>query len=165
MLRDPFTYTINVFSNYSLYNNQFGESWVCPVRYLTDSFAGGYGSEIYHLYERALQSPVDGYKAIHSSQHAKGWINMDDWPVLRHAINGTGETSQEYAYTDGRGQSYFRELSAKNDGWVYDNVWGSLRDGNPPVPPEQIWGPEGGPGFRKRGIVPKRASNRQRRRP
>jgi hypothetical protein len=83
---------------------------------------------------------------------------MDDWPGLRHAINGTGETSQTFAYTDGRGGSYYRDLAAKNDGWVSDAVWGTLKDANPAVPNSQIW-PDGGPGFRKRGILPKRAFN------
>lgn len=72
---------------------------------------------------------------------------MDDWPGLRHAINGTGETTQEFAYIDGRGATYFRDAGTKNDGWTHDLVWGTLRDANPPVPDEQIFGPEGGPGF------------------
>lgn len=74
---------------------------------------------------------------------------MDDWPGLRHAINGTGSTKQTFAYVDGRGQTYFRDIQAKNDGWVKDDVWGTLRDANPPVPREQIFGPKGGPGFRR----------------
>jgi len=74
---------------------------------------------------------------------------MDDWPGLRHAINGTGETAQLFAYVDGHHETYFRDVATKNDGWVRDNVWGTLREQNPPVPPEQIYGPGGGPGFRR----------------
>lgn len=74
---------------------------------------------------------------------------MDNWPGLRHAINGTGTTSQVFAYVDGRGETYFRDIAAKNDGWVSDKVWGSLRDANPPLPRTQISGPSGGPGFRR----------------
>jgi hypothetical protein len=74
---------------------------------------------------------------------------MDDWPGLRHAINGTGATEQTFAYVDGRGESYFRDVAARNDGWVRDAVWGTLRDANPPVPRNQIFGPGGGPGFRR----------------
>lgn len=85
--------------------------------------------------------------SIYSVQHANGWIGMDDWPGLRHAINGTGETTQTFAYTDSRGATYFRDAATKNDGWVHDIVWGSLRESNPPVPDNQIYGPEGGPGF------------------
>ncbi|PBK70321.1 hypothetical protein ARMSODRAFT_911824 [Armillaria solidipes] len=133
VLRDAFEYPLSVFSNYSLYELQFG----------------GYGSEINQTHLRAIQLPTGPYKSIHSVQHAKGWIGMDDWPGLRHAINGTGETEQTFAYVDGRGATYFREIAAKNDGWVHDRVGGTLRDANRPVPDNQIYGPAGGPGFRR----------------
>lgn len=74
---------------------------------------------------------------------------MDDWPGLRHAISGSGRTAQTFAYIDERGETYFRDLEAKNDGWVADRVWGTLKEANPPVPDNQIFGPEGGPGFRR----------------
>ncbi|KAK0456900.1 peptide N-acetyl-beta-D-glucosaminyl asparaginase amidase A-domain-containing protein [Armillaria borealis] len=133
VLRDAFEYPLSVFSNYSLYELQFG----------------GYGSEINQTHLRAIQLPTRPYKSIHSVQHAKGWIGMDDWPGLRHAINGTGETEQTFAYVDGRGATYFRDIAAKNDGWVHDRVGGTLRDANRPVPDNQIYGPAGGPGFRR----------------
>ncbi|KAK0506502.1 peptide N-acetyl-beta-D-glucosaminyl asparaginase amidase A-domain-containing protein [Armillaria luteobubalina] len=133
VLRDAFAYPLSVFSNYSLYEIQFG----------------GYGSEINQTHLRAIQLPTGPYKSIHSVQHAKGWIGMDDWPGLRHAINGTGETEQTFAYVDGRGATYFRDIAAKNDGWVHDRVGGTLRDANRPVPDNQIYGPVGGPGFRR----------------
>ncbi|KAJ7356751.1 peptide N-acetyl-beta-D-glucosaminyl asparaginase amidase A-domain-containing protein [Mycena albidolilacea] len=133
VLRDAFSYPLSVFSNYSLYEEQFG----------------GYGSEINQTHIRALQPPIGPYRAIQSIQHARGQIGMDDWPGLRHAINGTGATEQTFAYVDGRGESYFRDVAAKNDGWVRDAVWGTLRDANPPVPRNQIFGPGGGPGFRR----------------
>lgn len=88
------------------------------------------------------------YRSIHSVQHAKGSVEMDDWPGLRHAIRGHGETDQKFAYVDARGHTYSRDIAAKNDGWVHDTVWGSLREGNPPVPRSQLYGPVGGPGFR-----------------
>lgn len=87
-------------------------------------------------------------KSVHSVQQAKGSVEMDNWPGLRHAIRGEGATIQQFAYIDGQGQTYFRDIGTKNDGWVRDRVWGSLRDGNPPVPQSQLYGPEGGPGFR-----------------
>lgn len=74
---------------------------------------------------------------------------MDDWPGLRHAINGTGETTQLFACIDDHKETYFRDVATKNDGWIRDNVWGTLKDENPPVPDEQIYGPDGGPGFRR----------------
>ncbi|KAF9016661.1 hypothetical protein BDZ89DRAFT_1075418 [Hymenopellis radicata] len=111
VLRDAFEYPLNVFSNYSLSEMQFG----------------GYGSDIKQTHARAIQLPTGPYKSIYSVQHANGWMG----------INGTGETTQTFAYTD----------TTKNDGWVHDIVWGSLRDSNPPVPDNQIYGPEGGPGF------------------
>ncbi|KAG7090698.1 hypothetical protein E1B28_009792 [Marasmius oreades] len=132
-LDDAFTYPVQVASNYSLFTQQFG----------------GYGSEIHQSHIRALQPPTAGYRAIRSIQHAQGWVNMDDWPGLRHAINGSGATEQTFAYADDRGETYFRDVATKNDGWVKDDVWGTLRDGNPPVPPNQIFGPGGGPGFRR----------------
>ncbi|KAJ7456451.1 peptide N-acetyl-beta-D-glucosaminyl asparaginase amidase A-domain-containing protein [Mycena latifolia] len=133
VLRDAFTYPLSVFSNYSLYTEEFG----------------AYGSEINQTHIRALQPPIGFYRAIQSVQHARGAIGMDNWPGLRHAINGTGATDQKFAYVDGRGETYFRDIAAKNDGWVRDTVWGSLCDANPPVPPHQIFGPGGGPGFRR----------------
>ncbi|THU89445.1 hypothetical protein K435DRAFT_761136, partial [Dendrothele bispora CBS 962.96] len=133
VLRDAFTYPIGVFSNYSLFSEQFG----------------GYGSEIDHTHTRALQPPTGPSHTIHSVQHAKGFIGMDDWPGLRHAINGTGATEQTFGYIDERGATYFRDVATKNDGWVKDNVWGTLRDANPPVPANQIFGDRGGPGFRR----------------
>ncbi|KAF5361623.1 hypothetical protein D9758_007375 [Tetrapyrgos nigripes] len=133
VLRDAFTYPLSVFSNYSLYDMQFG----------------GYGSEINQTHTRALQPPTGPSHMIHSVQHAKGFIGMDDWPGLRHAINGTGATDQTFAYVDERGATYFRDVATKNDGWVRDNVWGTLRDANPPVPANQIFGDQGGPGFRR----------------
>ncbi|KAJ6569612.1 peptide N-acetyl-beta-D-glucosaminyl asparaginase amidase A-domain-containing protein [Mycena capillaripes] len=132
VLRDAFSYPLSVFSNYSLYTQE----------------SGGYGSEINQTHIRALQPPIGVYRAIQSIQHARGSIGMDNWPGLRHAINGTGATDQTFAYVDGRGETYFRDVAAKNDGWVRDTVWGSLRDANPPVPANQIFGPGGGPGFR-----------------
>ncbi|KAK1229550.1 hypothetical protein PQX77_007376 [Marasmius sp. AFHP31] len=136
VLSDAFTYPLQVASNYSLYTQQFG----------------GYGSEIHQSHIRALQPPTADYRAIRSVQDAQGWVNMDDWPGLRHAISGSGATEQTFAYVDGRGETYFRDAATKNDGWVRDEVWGTLRDENPPVPPNQIFGPEGGPGFRKRNV-------------
>ena len=73
---------------------------------------------------------------------------MDDWPGLRHAINGTGATDQQFAFTASSGETYFRSLAAQDDAWVRDAVWGSLRDAEPPVPKEQLF-PGGGPGFRR----------------
>ncbi|KAJ7922958.1 peptide N-acetyl-beta-D-glucosaminyl asparaginase amidase A-domain-containing protein [Mycena leptocephala] len=133
VLRDAFSYPLSIFSNYSLYTEEFG----------------GYGSEINQIHIRALQPPIGAYRAIQSIQHARGAIGMDNWPGLRHAINGTGATDQTFAYVDGRGETYFRDVAAKNDGWVRDTVWGTLRDANPPVPRNQIFGPGGGPGFRR----------------
>jgi len=131
-LRDAFEYPLDVFSNYSLYAAQFGS----------------YSSDIRQTHTRALQPPLGAsYRSVHSVQHAQGQIGMDNWPGLRHAINGTGTTDQVFAYVDGRGETYFRDIMAKNDGWVRDKVWGTLRDGNPPVPHNQIFGPGGGPGF------------------
>ncbi|GLB36566.1 putative peptide-N4-(N-acetyl-beta-glucosaminyl)asparagine amidase A [Lyophyllum shimeji] len=133
-LRDAFEYPLAVFSNYSLYTAEFGS----------------YGSDIHQTHTRALQPPLGAtYRSIHSVQHAQGQIGMDNWPGLRHAINGTGTTDQLFAYVDERGETYFRDIMAKNDGWVRDKVWGTLRDRNPPVPRNQIFGPEGGPGFRR----------------
>ncbi|KAJ7171872.1 peptide N-acetyl-beta-D-glucosaminyl asparaginase amidase A-domain-containing protein [Mycena crocata] len=133
ILRDAFNYPLSIFSNYSLYTAEFG----------------GYGSEVNQTHTRALQPPVGSYRSIQSVQHARGAIGMDNWPGLRHAINGTGATDQTFAYVDARGETYFRDIAAKNDGWVRDRVWGTLRDANPPVPPNQIFGAGGGPGFRR----------------
>jgi hypothetical protein len=111
---------------------------------------GAYGSVINQTYTRVLNpTPVGRSRTISSIQHARGDVGMDDWPGLRHAINGTGATDQLFAYKDDVGQTYFRDIAAKNDGWVKDNVWGTLKDANPPVPRGQIWGPDGGPGFRR----------------
>jgi len=111
-------------------------------------FPGAYGSEVNQTYTRALQPPTDTYRSIHSVQHARGSVEMDNWPGLQHAIRGKGETDQTFGYTDGHGQTYFRDVATKNDGWIRDRVWGSLRDGNPPVPRSQLYSPDGGPGFR-----------------
>lgn len=73
---------------------------------------------------------------------------MDDAPGLRHAINGTGATDQQFAFTTDEGATYFRRIAAQNDAWVRDEVWGTLRDAEPPLPREQIF-PGGGPGFRR----------------
>ncbi|KAJ7596801.1 peptide N-acetyl-beta-D-glucosaminyl asparaginase amidase A-domain-containing protein [Mycena floridula] len=140
ILRDAFTYPLSVFSNYSLFEEQFGK-----VLFLTTE-AGGYGSNIWQTFTRALLPPTSFYKSIHSVQQAKGFIGMDDWPGLRHAINGTGATEQKFAYVAGDA-TYFRDIAAKNDGFVHDYVWGNYLDGNPPVSSSQIFGPAGGPGF------------------
>ncbi|KAI0825199.1 peptide N-acetyl-beta-D-glucosaminyl asparaginase amidase A-domain-containing protein [Trametes gibbosa] len=134
VLRDAFSFPLSVFSNYTLYDVQFG----------------GYGSAINQTYSRVLQSPVlaHGTRTILSIQHAQGSVGMDDAPGLRHAINGTGATDQQFAFTTDGGETYFRRIAAKNDAWVRDEVWGTLRDAEPPVPKEQIV-PGGGPGFRR----------------
>ena len=75
-------------------------------------------------------------------------VGLDDWPGLRHAINGTGATDQQFAFLSSTGATYYRSIAAKNDAWTRDSVWGSLRDEAPPVPKEQIK-PGGGPGFRR----------------
>ncbi|EJD43826.1 hypothetical protein AURDEDRAFT_167205 [Auricularia subglabra TFB-10046 SS5] len=136
-LRDVFEYPISMFSNYSLYTQQFG----------------GYGSRINQTHTRAFSSPFEPYSLVHSVQHAQGWINMDDWPGLRHAINGTGATDMTFAFTDAHAQTYFRSTAAKNDGWVRDAVWGSLASRLPALPRWQISGPNGGAGFRIRREV------------
>ncbi|KAI5824122.1 hypothetical protein K523DRAFT_253781 [Schizophyllum commune Tattone D] len=132
-LRDAFEYPLAVFSNYSLYEMQYG----------------AYGSSINQTHTRALSAPFASTMRLQSVQRATGEIGMDDWPGLRHAINGTGATEQTLAYQDARGQTYFRDAATKNDGWVRDAVWGTLAGANPAVPREQIYGPEGGPGFRR----------------
>ncbi|KAL1704438.1 peptide N-acetyl-beta-D-glucosaminyl asparaginase amidase A-domain-containing protein [Schizophyllum commune] len=132
-LRDAFEYPLAVFSNYSLYEMQYG----------------AYGSSINQTHTRVLSAPFTPTKRLQSIQRAVGEIGMDDWPGLRHAINGTGATEQTFAYQGARGQTYFRDAATKNDGWVRDAVWGTLADANPAVPREQIYGPEGGPGFRR----------------
>ncbi|TFK40918.1 peptide N-acetyl-beta-D-glucosaminyl asparaginase amidase A-domain-containing protein [Crucibulum laeve] len=133
IFRDAFSYPLQVFSNYSAYSQ----------------VQGGYGSEINQTFARAIKPPTGRFYSILSNQHAKGEIEMDDWPGLRHAIRGTGSTNQTFAFIDGRGETYFRDISAKNDGWVKDHVWGTLREQNSPVPNEQLFGPNGGPGFRR----------------
>jgi hypothetical protein len=112
---------------------------------------GAYGSAINQTYTRALNPAAIGRGCtILSVQHAQGDVGMDNWPGLRHAINGTGSTDQVYGYLDNQtGDTYFRDLATKNDGWARDKVWGTLKDGNPQLPPEQIWGLKGGPGFKK----------------
>ena len=57
---------------------------------------------------------------------------------MSHVSNGTGSTNQSFSYLDGRGETYFRETVALYDQWVADTVWGTLRNGNPPVPSDQI---------------------------
>ena len=118
---------------------------------LTTGITGAYGSAINQTYTRVLKTPLfphGGARTIVSSQRAQGTVGMDDWPGLRHAINGTGETEQQFAFTTSTGETYYRNVAAKNDAWVRDVVWGSLRDAEPPVPKEQIF-PGGGPGFRR----------------
>ncbi|RDX55992.1 hypothetical protein OH76DRAFT_1460658 [Lentinus brumalis] len=134
VLRDAFSYPLSVFSNYTLYEMQFG----------------AYGSAINQTYSRVLQTPAfaRGSRSILSIQHAKGTVGLDDWPGLRHAINGTGATDQKFAFHSSTGATYYRSIAAKNDAWTRDSVWGSLRDEAPPVPKEQIK-PGGGPGFRR----------------
>lgn len=110
--------------------------------------SGGYDSAINQTFIRAYQPPVSRARTVLSVQHARGAVGMDDWPGLRHAINGSGATDQQFAYTDTTGASYFRALAAANDGWVRDAAWGTLRDANPPVPRSQLC-PSGGPGFRR----------------
>lgn len=82
-----------------------------------------------------------------SVQRAQGSVGLDAWPGLRHAVNGTGATDQTFAYVTGEGESYFRQLAAADDGWINDDVWGTLRDVERPVPNEQIWRNGSGPGF------------------
>lgn len=106
---------------------------------------GTYGSAINQTFSRSLLSPNRARSTIHSVQRAQGQIGMDDAANLRHAINGTGETSQAFGFV-GQGETYYRQIKAKNDGWVSDNVWGSLKQRNPPV---KVDGPLGGPGFRR----------------
>ncbi|KAG7450728.1 uncharacterized protein BT62DRAFT_1001519 [Guyanagaster necrorhizus] len=123
------------------------------LNYINDRLdPSGYGSEVNQTHIRAIQFPTGPYKSIHSVQHAKGWVGMDDCPGPRHAINGTGKTEQTFAYVDRRGATYFRDIVAKNDGWVHDRVGGTLRAANRPVPDNQIYGPDGGPGFRRRHV-------------
>ena len=82
---------------------------------------------------------------------------MDDAPGLRHAINGTGATDQQFAFKSSTGETYFRDIAAKNDGWVRDSVWGTLKELEPPVPKSQIF-EGGGHGFRRRDFrIPRRA--------
>lgn len=112
---------------------------------------GTYSSAINQTYARALNPAAIGRGCtINSVQRARGDVGMDNWPGLRHAINGTGATDQVYGYLDAQtGDTYFRNMATKNDGWVRDEVWGTLKDSNPRLPPEQIWGPKGGPGFKR----------------
>ncbi|KAI0793389.1 peptide N-acetyl-beta-D-glucosaminyl asparaginase amidase A-domain-containing protein [Abortiporus biennis] len=135
-LNDEFSYPLSVFSNYSLYEMQFGS----------------YNSAINQTYNRTLQSPFANTESItFSIQHAEGEVGMDDAPGLRHAINGTGATDQKFAFRLSSGESYFRDIEARNDGWVRDTVWGSLKNLEPPVPMNQIL-PGGGHGFRRRSL-------------
>lgn len=138
-LRDAFEYPLALFSNYSLYEMQYG----------------AYGSSINQTHRRSLTAPFASMKILQSVQHAVGEIGMDDWPGLRHAINGTGATEQTFAYRDARGETYFRDAATRNDGWVRDAVWGTLAGANPAVPPEQIYSAEGGPGFRRELSIPR----------
>ncbi|CAL1696075.1 unnamed protein product [Somion occarium] len=131
--RDTFSYPLDVFSNYSLYDMQFG----------------AYGSAINQTFSRTLQSPFLGLThTILSVQHARGNVGMDDTPGLRHAINGTGATDQQFAFSSTSGETYFRDIAAKNDGWLRDSVWGTLKASEPPVPKNQIF-EGGGHGFRR----------------
>ncbi|KAI4517351.1 uncharacterized protein SCHCODRAFT_02489244 [Schizophyllum commune H4-8] len=139
-LRDAFEYPLAVFSNYSLYEMQYGAH---------SHFSCRFARLRIQSHTRALSAPFTPTKRLQSIQRAVGEIGMDDWPGLRHAINGTGATEQTLAYQDARGQTYFRDAATKNDGWVRDAVWGTLAGANPAVPREQIYGPEGGRGFRR----------------
>ncbi|KAG9090288.1 hypothetical protein FS749_000667 [Ceratobasidium sp. UAMH 11750] len=130
-LLDTFSYPLSVFSNYTLYSMQFG----------------AYGSAINQTFTRALLPPSGRAHTILWTSRAQGWVGMDDAPGLRHAINGTGETIQAFAYADVGGETYLRKSHAKNDGWVEDVVWGSLASMNPPV---KDTSPGGGTGFKKR---------------
>jgi len=134
-VRDEFSYPLSVFSNYTLFPLQSGAA---------------YASAINNTFDRTLQPPpiyAGGIPyTIHSCEIAHGSVGLDNAPGLRHAVNGSGETTQEFAYSDGRKQSYFRKSHTKNDGWVSDVVWGTLEGGNPAV--TQIT-PGGGPGFRR----------------
>ncbi|CUA70516.1 Peptide-N4-(N-acetyl-beta-glucosaminyl)asparagineamidase A [Rhizoctonia solani] len=132
-LLDTFSYPLSVFSNYTLYSMQFG----------------AYGSAINQTFARALQPPSGVAHTIFWTSRAQGWVGMDDSPSLRHAINGTGETIQAFAYGDVAGETYFRKSHAKNDGWVSDKVWGSLASANPAV---RDTNPDGGSGFRRREL-------------
>ncbi|KAB5588609.1 Peptide-n4-(N-acetyl-beta-glucosaminyl)asparagine amidase A [Ceratobasidium theobromae] len=109
----------------------------------------GYGSAVNQTFTRALLPPSGTAHTILWTGRAQGWVGMDDAPGLRHAINGTGETIQAFAYSDVAGETYFRRSHAKNDGWVEDKVWGTLASANPPV---EDTTPGGGPGFRRRGL-------------
>ncbi|CAE7184482.1 unnamed protein product [Rhizoctonia solani] len=130
---DTFTYPLSVFSNYTLYSMQFG----------------AYGSAINQTFARAIQPSSGVAHTIFWTSRAQGWVGMDDAPGLKHAINGTGETMQAFAYGDIAGETYFRKSHTKNDGWVSDNVWGSLAGANPPV---KDTNPDGGSGFRRREL-------------
>ncbi|KAH7345423.1 peptide N-acetyl-beta-D-glucosaminyl asparaginase amidase A-domain-containing protein [Rhizoctonia solani] len=132
-LLDTFSYPLSVFSNYTLYSMQFG----------------AYGSAINQTFARALQPPSGVAYTIFWTSRAQGWVGMDDAPGLRHAINGTGETIQVFAYGDVAGETYYRKSHAKNDGWVSDKVWGTLASANPPV---KDTNPNGGSGFRRREL-------------
>ncbi|CAE6467831.1 unnamed protein product [Rhizoctonia solani] len=132
-LLDTFSYPLSVFSNYTLYSMQFG----------------AYGSAINQTFTRALQPPSGMAHTILWTSRAQGWVGMDDAPGLRHAINGTGETVQAFAYGDVAGETYLRKSHAKNDGWVSDRVWGTLANANPPVKDTD---PNGGSGFRRREL-------------
>ncbi|EUC61988.1 peptide-N4-(N-acetyl-beta-glucosaminyl)asparagine amidase A [Rhizoctonia solani AG-3 Rhs1AP] len=132
-LLDTFSYPLSVFSNYTLYSMQFG----------------AYGSAINQTFTRAIQPPSGVAHTIFWTSRAQGWVGMDDAPRLRHAINGTGETVQAFAYGDLEGETYLRKSHAKNDGWVSDKVWGTLASANPPV---KDTNPNGGSGFRRREL-------------
>ncbi|CAE6354728.1 unnamed protein product [Rhizoctonia solani] len=87
-LLDTFSYPLSVFSNYTLYSMQFG----------------AYGSAINQTFTRALLPPSGVAHTIFWTSRAQGWVGMDDAPGLRHAINGTGETEQAFAYGDVAGE-------------------------------------------------------------
>ncbi|QRV90499.1 peptide-N(4)-(N-acetyl-beta-glucosaminyl)asparagine amidase A [Ceratobasidium sp. AG-Ba] len=129
---DTFSYPLSVFSNYTLYSMQFGS----------------YGSAINQTFTRALRPPSGRAHTILWSSKSQGWVGMDDAPGLRHAINGTGETIQSFAYGDVQKETYYRKSHAKNDWWVEDVVWGSLASRNPSVPKKDIL-PGGGTGFKR----------------
>jgi len=116
-VRDEFSYPLSVFSNYTLYPLEFGTSlYIIRIRIttvdvskLTTSIIGAaYSSAINNTFDRSLQPPplyAGGVPySIHSSEKARGDVGLDNAPGLRHAVNGSGETTQEFAYSDARRQ-------------------------------------------------------------
>jgi hypothetical protein len=117
-VRDDFSYPLSVFSNYTRYPLEFGMSMsissACEKRQFgIDRWITGaaYSSAINNTFDRFLQPPpiyAGGVSySIHSSEKAQGDVGLDNAPGLRHAVNGSGETTQEFAYSDGRKQVRF----------------------------------------------------------